>query len=327
MHALAPEVRFCGRGEFFRSLLDTCASPFPKNPRQGPYRWKGRHRWRLSREIMSRQITDKWLTQRYTSARMDARKLANAVCPGIIHSQVRYKDLLRHLLQPGVRWLDLGCGHELIRPWALLPEENEISFTHTPALSVGVDSDGPALRMNRCIPNRVAANICALPFADCSFDVVTANMVLEHVDNPTALLSEVWRILCPEGVFLFHTPNRYYPQSVLARLLPEQIKSRLVALVTNRSERDVYPTFYRINTGSAISDLSQAVGFRIKYSETVETLTYNPHRLLFLMNLILAWLLRRTMLARFQADFLVMLCKPDVQPALRRRARHSKTAA
>jgi ubiquinone/menaquinone biosynthesis C-methylase UbiE len=244
---------------------------------------------------------------------MDARKLANAVCPGIVHSQVRYKELLGRLLQPGVRWLDLGCGHEVIRPWTLLPEEDEISFTRMPALSVGVDSDRLALRMNRCIPHRVAGNICALPFVDGSFDVVTANMVLEHTDNPTALLSEVWRILRPKGVFVFHTPNRNYPQSVLARWLPERIKAGLVALVTKRSESDVYPTFYRINTGSAIADQSQAVGFRIKYSEAVETLTYSPHRVLFVMNLILAWLLRRKMLGRFQADFLVMLCKPDIE--------------
>ena len=247
---------------------------------------------------------------------MDARKLANALCPGIVHSQVRYKDLLRRFLQPGVRWLDLGCGRQVIRPWVLLPEESETSFTYTPALSVGVDSDGPALRMNRSIPHRVAANICALPFADCSFEVVTANMVLEHADNPTALLSEVWRILRPKGVFLFHTPNRYYPPSVLAGLLPGQIKARLVALVTNRSERDVYPTFYRINTASAISDLSQAAGFKVTYSEAVETITYSDHHVLFVMNLALAWLLRRKMLSRFQADFLVILSKPDAECTL-----------
>jgi SAM-dependent methyltransferase len=141
------------------------------------------------------------------------------------------------------------------------------------------------------------------------------------------LLSEVWRILRPKGVFLFHTPNRDYPQSVLARWVPEQIKSRLVALITSRSERDVYPTFYRINTGSAISDLSGAAGFRIRYSETIETLTYSPHRALFLMNLTLAWLLRRKMLGRFQADFLVMLCKPDVDCACRRLERRWQAAA
>jgi SAM-dependent methyltransferase len=258
---------------------------------------------------------------------MDARNLANAVCPGIVHAQVRYKDMLGRLLQPGVRWLDLGCGHEVIRPWTLLPDENEISFTHAPALSVGVDCDVPALRVNRCIPHRVAGDICDLPFADCSFDVVTANMVLEHTGNPTALLSEVWRILRPKGVFLFHTPNRYYPQSVLASLLPEQIKSRLAKFVANRSERDVYPTFYRINTESAISDQSEAAGFRIKDLKVLETLTYTRHRALFAMNLAVAWLLRRKMLGRFQADFLVMLCKPDVECACFRLERREQVAA
>jgi len=258
---------------------------------------------------------------------MDARKLAVAVCPGIVHAQVRYKDLLRGLLQPGVRWLDVGCGQGVIRPWTLLPRENEISFTHAPALCVGVDSDVPALRTNHCIPERVAGNICILPFADCSFDVVTANMVLEHIENPTALLSEVWRVLRPKGVFVFHTPNRYYPPSVLARTLPESTKSRLVALVTNRRESDVYPTFYRINTESAISDQSTAAGFRTKCSEIIETLTYNPHHLLFAVHLTLAWLLRRKSLGRFQADFLVMLCKPDVECACRRLERRERAAA
>jgi SAM-dependent methyltransferase len=258
---------------------------------------------------------------------MRRRELANAVCPGIVHSQVRYKDLLGRLLQPGVRWLDLGCGQEVVRPWTLLPEESEISFTHAPALSVGVDSDVPALRVNRCIPHRVAGNICDLPFADGSFDVVTANMVLEHTDNPSALLSEVWRILRPRGVFLFHTPNRYHPQSVLARLLPEQIKSHLVALLTDRSERNVYPTYYRINTESAISDQSEAAGFRIKDLKLLETLTYTRHRALFVTNLTLAWLLRRKMLGRFRADFLVMLCKPDVECACCRLERREQAAA
>ena len=244
------------------------------------------------------------------SALMDRRRLANVVCPGILHSQIRYKNVLRHVLQPESRWLDLGCGHETIRPWALLPGEQEASFTRRPGLSVGIDSDCPALRGNRSIPHLVSGDIRALPFADCSFDVVTANMVLEHTDQPIALLSEVWRVLRPRGVFVFHTPNKYFPGSVLAAMLPETIKSRLVGLVTNRKEEDVYPTFYRINTGSAISKQSGRVGFRTKYSELVETLTYSPHMALFVIQLAMAWLFRRRPLRKLRADFLVMLCKP-----------------
>jgi ubiquinone/menaquinone biosynthesis C-methylase UbiE len=258
---------------------------------------------------------------------MEAPELASAVCPGIVHAQVRYKDLLRQLLQPGVRWLDLGCGHETIRSWALLPGEDELSFTHAPALSVGIDRDGDALRSNRCVPHRVAGDIQALPFADNSFEVVTANMVLEHAENPGALLAEVWRVLRPKGVFVFHTPNKYYPASVLASLIPREIKSRVVALVTRRKEGDVYPTFYRANTPSAISRGSEAVGFRIKHSEMLETLTFTPHRALFVLYLALARLLRWKAFRGLQADFLVMLCKPDVACACRRLERSAGVSA
>ncbi len=249
---------------------------------------------------------------------MDSRQLAQSVCPGIVHPQVRYKELLGRLLQPGVRWLDLGCGHEIVRSWTLRPNEDEVSLTRAPALCMGIDADGDALRKNHAMPHLVEGSICALPFADCSFDVVTANMVVEHADRPDALLSEVWRVLRPKGVFVFHTPNKYYPASLLGGLVPPQIKSRLVVRISGRDENDIYPTFYRLNTLPAISGQSEAVGFKIKYSEILETLTYHPRRALFLLYLAIAGVLRWKWLRRFQADFMVMLCKPDVECACRR---------
>jgi SAM-dependent methyltransferase len=240
---------------------------------------------------------------------MNARRLANAVCPGLLHPQVRYKRLLQQLLKPDLRWLDVGCGHELIRPWALSPGEDERSFTRVPALSVGIDSDGPALRKHQSIPHRVAGTIAALPFRDASFDLITANMVIEHVDDPAGVLSEIWRVLRPKGVFVFHTPHKYYPPIMVARLVPQRIKSRLVALIEHRDESDVYPTFYRMNSREAIRRHSEAAGFTITRWELLETLSYTRYRALFLANLALAWLLRRPLFSRCQADFLVTLSK------------------
>lgn len=237
------------------------------------------------------------------------RRLADAVCPGILHSQVRYKHLLREVLKPDLRWLDMGCGHELIRPWALSPGEDELSFTRVPALSVGIDSDGPALRKHQSIPHRVAGNIAALPFKDASFDLITANMVIEHADDPAVVLVELWRVLRPKGIFVFHTPNKYYPPLVLARLVPQRIKPRLVASIECRDESDIYPTFYRMNSQEAIRRHSEAAGFTIVRCELLETLTYSPYRAWFLLNLALAWLLRRPLLTKCQAVFLVTLQK------------------
>jgi 2-polyprenyl-6-hydroxyphenyl methylase / 3-demethylubiquinone-9 3-methyltransferase len=48
----------------------------------------------------------------------------------------------------------------------------------------------------------------SLPFADGAFDVVVCVDVLEHVEDLRRVLSEVRRVLRPNGIFLFDTINR-----------------------------------------------------------------------------------------------------------------------
>src|SRR3974377_2081148 len=115
-------------------------------------------------------------------------------------------------------------------------------------MSVGIIRHPASLRNNRCIPCRVVGDIQSLPFADGSFDVVTANMVLEHVEDPSALLAEVGRVLRPKGMFAFHTPNKYYPTSLLVSVIPRKIKPWVAARLTHRSERGVHPTPYCMNS-------------------------------------------------------------------------------
>lgn len=47
-----------------------------------------------------------------------------------------------------------------------------------------------------------------LPFADGSFDAVTAMDFLEHVDRPEEVVRECARVLKPGGLFFYHTFNR-----------------------------------------------------------------------------------------------------------------------
>ncbi len=47
----------------------------------------------------------------------------------------------------------------------------------------------------------------AMPFADASFDVVYSTNVLEHVDDPIAVLNESLRVLRPGGVLQMVVPN------------------------------------------------------------------------------------------------------------------------
>lgn len=53
----------------------------------------------------------------------------------------------------------------------------------------------------------VKADICNLPFDDNSFDVVFCNHVLEHIDDDTKAMKELYRVLKTEGMGIFQIPQ------------------------------------------------------------------------------------------------------------------------
>lgn len=53
-------------------------------------------------------------------------------------------------------------------------------------------------------------NADALPYPDGMFDAVAAMDLLEHVENPAAVIQEASRVLKPGGLFFFHTFNRNF---------------------------------------------------------------------------------------------------------------------
>ena len=52
------------------------------------------------------------------------------------------------------------------------------------------------------------SNAVALPFKDGSFDLVTSNLAMQWVPNPTVMMSEMRRVLAPGGLILFSTFGR-----------------------------------------------------------------------------------------------------------------------
>jgi 2-polyprenyl-6-hydroxyphenyl methylase/3-demethylubiquinone-9 3-methyltransferase len=107
------------------------------------------------------------------------------------------------LLSSSAKILDMGCGAGfLTHDMARLGHE-----------VVGIDLSEESLRVAEKLDktsrvNYVKADAAAAPFPDASFDVVCAMDLLEHVENPKAVIQEASRLLKPDGLFFFHTFNR-----------------------------------------------------------------------------------------------------------------------
>lgn len=94
--------------------------------------------------------------------------------------------------QSDLRVLDVGCGG---KPYLPLIADKAASYVGVDAVpGDGVDNVAPAEH---------------LPYEDSLFDVVLCTQVLEHVDDPAQVLSEISRVLVPGGVVFLSTHGVY----------------------------------------------------------------------------------------------------------------------
>ena len=118
---------------------------------------------------------------------------------------------------------------------------------------VGCDVD-PVVLENGSVDEQVVISADGrLPFADGSFDIVVCDWVLEHIERPKGFESEMYRILKPGGWFCGRTPNRWGLTGMVVRMVPDWLEKRALKLVwPERSDEDVFPKFYRLNTWQAL---------------------------------------------------------------------------
>ena len=182
--------------------------------------------------------------------------------PEVEYHQNRYARGLGDLVQPRCRWLDVGAGTKVHDGWIGI---NEKDLADRADLLVGCDMVETHLSRNQLIKGAAVADAAHLPFANGSFDLVTANMVLEHVEDPYVVFAEVARVLAPAGLFVFVTPNVRNPLVRLASVvLSRKVRKELAHLIDGRENEHIFHTFYRANSRSVIRDLCQRVSLRLR---------------------------------------------------------------
>jgi ubiquinone/menaquinone biosynthesis C-methylase UbiE len=135
------------------------------------------------------------------------------VVPGLVNDDLWAEHLSRYAFAarftPATRVLDLGCGTGY--------GTRELALCARNVIGVDIANDAVQYaRENFGAPNTrfLQGSVTALPFADASFDLITAFEVIEHLTDWRSLLSEARRVLAPAGVVIVSTPNKlYYAES------------------------------------------------------------------------------------------------------------------
>ncbi len=112
------------------------------------------------------------------------------------------------LFAAGAKVLDIGCGPG--RFWAgaakALPPGLDLTLADlSPGMVDEAVGNVTTAAGNWSAVAGRSANVCALPFADDSFDVVTALHMLYHAPDADRAVAEIARVLKPDGVLIVTT--------------------------------------------------------------------------------------------------------------------------
>lgn len=176
-------------------------------------------------------------------------------------SSEMYAELVSEHLHAGTTWLDAGCGSRILED-DLDPLEDWL--VEQCGLIVGMDV---LLRGHRNVRLLVRGSLYDLPFADGSLDLVTCNMVVEHLEDPARAIVEISRCLRADGAVLINTPNLLnygvIANAIATRVMPEQWRLRVVRSSDDREPYEVFPVQYRANTLRRLTGLLNSCGLEI----------------------------------------------------------------
>lgn len=239
-------------------------------------------------------------------------RLRRQITPSLLNAQYAYFDQLDRVVQHNDRWLDLGCGRRITPIWLRDRSMREQQLLEKAGEVVGIDPDPDALADNPLPITKHHGYADKVPENDGTFDLITANMVFEHMNNPDAVLAESARLLKPGGTLLFHTPNIWYPATMLAACIPSPVRNRVTAWLEKRPAKDIYPTHYKLNSVQAIRRAADRAGLEVQAitltADSPETVRLGPF---VVFELLLIALTRKPFFAGFRSNLVVTLRKPS----------------
>jgi ubiquinone/menaquinone biosynthesis C-methylase UbiE len=149
--------------------------------------------------------------------------------------------------------LDIGCGRSAPTLSKLKGHVRELYGIDLVEFSVR-DPELHLLKQDVCNMEGVASG---------SIDLAFSRSVMEHVRNPRAAFSEIYRVLKDGGKYIFLTPGSYDYATVISKIIPNKFHPKIVRYVEGRDESDTFPAYYRSNSKKAIKKYAKEFGFTV----------------------------------------------------------------
>ncbi len=183
-----------------------------------------------------------------------------------LHRWTEYENTLRPYLTTEKTWVDIGCGNN-----ADVEEKKELV-----KLAVGTD----LYKHDKLIKeNFLLSKGDSLPFKSGSVDVISLRFVIEHIENPAELFTELKRVLRPDGIVVILTTNFWSPIIFLPKIIPYQLRKFIMKLLFEVYEEDIFPTYHRFNSPEKAKSVS--ADFHIEKLKFIQALNADNNLVFF----------------------------------------------
>lgn len=178
-----------------------------------------------------------------------------------IDGTVAFYSRVQALVQPASVVVDFGCGRGAYAADPVPFRRDLRIFKNKAARVIGLDAN-PAGLDNPFLDEFHRLEGTRWPLEDCTADICICDNVLEHLPQPEQFFAEARRVLRPGAALCIRTPNRLNYIALLSRLVPNRKHASVLAKAKpGLAEADIFPTFYRCNTISAVQHALTRNGF------------------------------------------------------------------
>ncbi len=174
-----------------------------------------------------------------------------------VDGSIDFWSRIRALVKPDWHVLDYGAGRGAYIDTDTSLYRKKLKILRGDVAKIeGCDVDSAVLENPYLDAARIIDFTAPLPFPDASFDLVYANWVFEHVENPEHVAKELLRVTKPGGWIAAATANRWGYVAIASSMVPNRhhvaAKSKISPEVL---DFDVFPTRYRMNTPAQLRTL------------------------------------------------------------------------